>query len=228
MPPSKYINRIGHLYYFIEVIMKKLSYILILVLISIIPQVYSYDNCTSNYEKRCHNSDVWWYDSCGNRLGLEDECRSYEDCDDGECVRDCDRESEKRCYNNDVWWYDSCGERDYKYRNCEFDCEDGRCIDDIYPTYRRCGNGYCESGESCQTCQSDCGRCLYVTVNPVLTKNKPAEIITIVTPAVINTVQPNNQDTIFIGDIGTLILILLIVIIFIAVIFLFAALLRKR
>jgi PKD repeat protein len=42
--------------------------------------------CTSHHEKRCYSGDVYWYDSCGNREEVYEECGSSQTCSNAECI----------------------------------------------------------------------------------------------------------------------------------------------
>ncbi len=82
------------------------------------------EECTSNYEKKCHDGDVYWYDSCGTRESQYKSCNSDEVCADGECIAgedECESNYAKKCYDGDVYWYDSCGTREEIYADCGTD-----------------------------------------------------------------------------------------------------------
>jgi hypothetical protein len=44
------------------------------------------EECTSRYDTKCYNSDVWWYDSCGNIEILKEDCDN--ECSNGQCEED--------------------------------------------------------------------------------------------------------------------------------------------
>ena len=74
---------------------------------------------------------------------------------------DCTPDATRGCSGSAVWWFDSCGNPSRVDRYCAYneDCIDGNCV-------RRCGNGRCDSGETCSSCTQDCGcsssqRCSY-------------------------------------------------------------------
>lgn len=95
--------------------------------------------CTPNDHQDCSVGDSYWYDSCGVRGSLVDDCIGGETCQDAgataSCV--CTANDHQDCYNGDVYWYNSCGVR-------------GSLVDD------------CTVGETCQdagataTCVSAC------------------------------------------------------------------------
>ena len=57
------------------------------------------DECISQYETRCYTSDVWYYDSCGQKETLKENCR--EECVNGECM--------PRCPNTDLFCHSNAG-----------------------------------------------------------------------------------------------------------------------
>jgi hypothetical protein len=91
------------------------------------------EECASNAYTDCHNGDAYWYDSCGNREEMYDDCGSAV-CADGQCGEDCYSRDYTDCFNGDAYWYDSCDEREELYA----DCGDGECDD-----------GYCSGGGDC-------------------------------------------------------------------------------
>lgn len=40
-----------------------------------------------HYKKACYNNDVYWYDSCGGREDMYQDCAANETCSGGQCVR---------------------------------------------------------------------------------------------------------------------------------------------
>ncbi len=81
------------------------------------------DSCSSHHSKKCHDGDVYWYDSCGGREGLYDACSGDQICSDGKCVdsdseNECEENHSKKCYGGDIYWYDSCGSRGKLYKDC--------------------------------------------------------------------------------------------------------------
>ncbi|MFA5431192.1 MAG: hypothetical protein WC329_08540, partial [Candidatus Omnitrophota bacterium] len=78
-------------------------------------------SCTANSSKNCYNNDVYWYDSCGNRGAVYDDCGSDETCSAGECgasSSSCTANSSKRCSDGNLYWYDSCGVKGELFQNC--------------------------------------------------------------------------------------------------------------
>lgn len=121
------------------------------------------DTCTPNAWVRCWSGNVWWYDSCGNRETVYDNCLSTETCKVDECVpetsnENCDSNTYLRCWSGNVWWYDSCGRREKLYKQCAWgeDCSDGQCVKAdvsndscIGNTYKKCYDGNVYWYDSC-------------------------------------------------------------------------------
>ncbi|MDD4878660.1 MAG: hypothetical protein PHO02_06545 [Candidatus Nanoarchaeia archaeon] len=65
---------------------------------------------------------------------------------------DCTPDATKGCSGNVVWWFDSCGNPTRVDSYCAYnqECVDGNCV-------MKCGNGRCDSGETCSSCSQDCG-----------------------------------------------------------------------
>lgn len=84
-------------------------------------------DCTSHYEERCEDGDVYWFDSCGEIEEISKTCTSGKVCENAECV--CVSKQEKKCYDGNVYWYDSCGQREELYQTCGAGtaCTDGSC-----------------------------------------------------------------------------------------------------
>jgi len=53
-------------------------------------------SCRPKDDFRCYNDDVYWYDSCGERDGIKDDCTNDEFCSNGECK---ERPSTNSCDN---------------------------------------------------------------------------------------------------------------------------------
>ncbi len=71
------------------------------------------DDCEEEDYKECHNGDVYWYDSCGNRGEIYDACAANETCAGGACAapcsNDCSTNGAKQCSGNG---YRVCGNHD--------------------------------------------------------------------------------------------------------------------
>lgn len=87
--------------------------------------------CRTDSDKKCYNGDVYYYDSCGNRGNLYQNCTSSQTCSGGQCIS-CTPEYEKKCapYSNDVYWYDSCGNKGSVAEYCGSNktCAYGYCV----------------------------------------------------------------------------------------------------
>jgi len=100
--------------------------------------------CVSNTRKGCSDGDVYWFDSCGNRGEIYDDCGEYETCSDSVCVSTCYSQAYKGCYEGDVYWYNSCDVRGDFVEDCEDSetCADGTCITEPCP-YTCCESSEC-------------------------------------------------------------------------------------
>jgi hypothetical protein len=121
----------------------------------------SSDDCDSHQSSACYQGDVYWYDSCGEREDVKENCQDA-GCNDGKCGGGCISRASSECYDGDVYWYDSCGERGEEKEDCQdAGCNDGKCgggcisrassdcdDGDVY-WYDSCG----ERGEKKEDCQ---------------------------------------------------------------------------
>ncbi len=106
----------------------------------------SVNNSTSNFESPNPSSQ----DSQNNLnensyvQKCEDDCSFYGDT--------CFNDDVYSCYDNDG---DGCKEKVFEF-SCDYDenCVSGKCVKREY-----CGDGICQSDESCSSCSSDCGKC---------------------------------------------------------------------
>ncbi len=107
------------------------------------------NDCEDKESYRCSEGDVYYYNSCGNRGGLKQDCG-----EDGEIGTDY-------CYQDDVY-------RDFEEKGCyiyactidttrilqkdcgDAGCEGGLCRDQY------CGDGRCDSWEDTSICPQDC------------------------------------------------------------------------
>jgi hypothetical protein len=80
-------------------------------------------NCTDQYEAKCHNDDVYWYDSCGNIGDKKESCNIG--CENGVCIIpvNCTSHKEARCDDGDIYWYDSCGAKEEMKEDCVNGCQ---------------------------------------------------------------------------------------------------------
>jgi len=76
--------------------------------------------CGSNYEQRCVNGDVYWFDACGQQRSRAVDCPTGSMCSasGGTASCSCTPNTETRCYNGDVYNYDSCGSRGSLAASC--------------------------------------------------------------------------------------------------------------
>jgi hypothetical protein len=159
---------------------------LFLALILILLPVFFVFGCNNHAYVDCVGNNIYWYDSCGNREDLFQDCARYNlTCKYGQCVQkqivpNYVAHHKTACYNNSVYWYDSLGAVNSLHTNCQDqnsctqdECKDGKCINTLkcdgttcqlgsgdFNTYcaTNCGNGICENnlGENEQNCSTDC------------------------------------------------------------------------
>lgn len=125
-------------------------------------------NCAQQSERRCDNSSVYWYDSCGNRDGLIQYCQYG--CSNGYCNNQtCTAYSYQQCSGSYLYWYNSCGTQEGQSQYCQYGCSGNTCNNNncasqsnrrcdgnsIY-WYDSCGNrdGLIETCNYNQTCQN--------------------------------------------------------------------------
>ena len=108
----------------------------------------SYDNdCDVNDHdyRNCYNNDVYWYDSYGNRNDKYEDCGSDYTGSWGSyyCKGDDVYKSrvtyDKGCSGSSCYTYTDTEEK--LVERCDYDCEDGECVDDDDDEdYKRCYN----------------------------------------------------------------------------------------
>ena len=125
--------------------------------------------CSPHDHVDCYDGNVYWFDSCGEREELQQQCP--EGCTDGVCnTNPCIPHSEMRCDNNDVYWFDSCGNKEELVQDCGTKtCTDGvcqgggngtcvpynmRCDNDLVQKCNEAGDGWdteyqCSEGTKC-------------------------------------------------------------------------------
>jgi len=84
--------------------------------------------CTENSYFQCYNNNVYWYDSCNNRMEIKETCSNG--CEIDACIvidDPCDEKDHYQCDEGHIFWYDSCDEGgDLKFY-CAYGCENGNC-----------------------------------------------------------------------------------------------------
>jgi hypothetical protein len=116
--------------------------LIILALVPILATQALAENCTITCSSLGYNCGYWTI--CGETVNCGG-CAHDQSCDSGVCEDDCESHDEKRCYNDDVYWYDSCGHRESRYKSCDEDCSDGRCVSDHYDDNYYYDYGYYDS-----------------------------------------------------------------------------------
>jgi hypothetical protein len=87
------------------------------------PDIVSDVPCTAGkeFEKKCYENAVFWYDDCGERLDLVESCKTPEEmCIEGVCDAGsgCQPKDHKGCEGNAIWWYDSCNQKGELVETC--------------------------------------------------------------------------------------------------------------
>ncbi len=165
------------LYLFLFVLLAILSFsMLVLAGVSYACNYHAYRDCLA--------SSIYWYDSCGNRQDLYQNCSgANQTCQYGQCVvsNPYVLHSRLSCHSNNLYWSDSNGALQGLYKSCADtnqctadSCSGAKCSNTIkcdgstcalgsadYITYcaaNHCPNGACESdlGENPNNCPSDC------------------------------------------------------------------------
>jgi len=133
------------------------------------------DSCIDNDHYSCDSGDVYWFDSCGNRLSKKSECDDCA-CSDNVCIFEA--QYSIACSNDNVYWYDCHGERGDKSQECgDCGCSNDECViiehyssscynDDVYwfdcngrvaDKKKECGTGGCCIGEiACMDLEFQC------------------------------------------------------------------------
>jgi len=134
--------------------------------------VCGYCSCTPNDYRSCYGGDAYWYDSCGNRGSLADDCTSCEYCYYGYCYNNCSGSDTScgctSCSNCNS--SDGCVGTTYRDYYCSgTSCtysssyNDSRCLKSQGETCSyssECQSGYCVDGYCCNSsCSGDCRSC---------------------------------------------------------------------
>lgn len=84
--------------------------------------------CTPHATAACADGDVYWFDSCGAREDLKEDCAEAS-CSLGACVTaPCAMHDRADCADGDVYWFDSCGGREELKEDCAgAGCQRGVC-----------------------------------------------------------------------------------------------------
>lgn len=128
--------------------------------------------CTPRATFECYDGDVHYFDSCGYRGALKEQCTGG--CVGSACVT-CDTHATSACDGDDVYWFDSCGKREALKQACANGCVGATCNacsthassqcygGDAY-WYDSCGNREglkqaCSGGCSAGVCAASTWRC---------------------------------------------------------------------
>ncbi len=117
--------------------------------------------------EECDDGNTEDDDGCSSNCEIEEPVCSV----DSDCGIDSCAGGPNYCYLGDVYqdyWFHKCinpGEFNAYcskstlpklIEECEYDCENGKCIDEPEPY---CGDGVCNNDETCSSCPEDCGEC---------------------------------------------------------------------
>ncbi len=83
------------------------------------------NECTPHASAACDGNAAYWYDSCGNRGELKEDCGTLCTCSYGSCAYHPNRV----CFDGDVYGLDCFGNHTWKVEECGFsDCCGGECM----------------------------------------------------------------------------------------------------
>jgi len=110
--------------------------------------------CDDHYEAKCHDGDLYWYDSCGTKEDKKEDCEHG--CEDGVCIAEpqteC-RDEDYECTIEDI----PCCDGLVEIALAEYDETEGMCIAaNCGQVCRPCGNGICDDNENQCSCPEDC------------------------------------------------------------------------
>lgn len=115
-------------------------------------------NCTvtnTQYEKKCDGNSVYYYDNCGGKQGLAEDC-SVDKCKDSSTLRErgqcVDSSTDAYCSYSEK----GCGSSSW---GCNGDKEEYTEIKCDYLPYASCWNNKKESNSCANGCNSTTGRC---------------------------------------------------------------------
>lgn len=112
-------------------------------------------DCASHAWKACVGDVLWWFNSCGAKEELLQDCQVDDmNCKGEDCVpRPCQPKIHKGCDGNSVVWFDSCGQADTAVlESCSGDltCLNGTCVEKLEcnqhsdcPTSQHCQGAEC-------------------------------------------------------------------------------------
>ena len=104
-----------------------LSLILVIfasVMPSVVQAQYYLGLCTPNYQQRCVNNNMYWYDSCGNQGNYAGSC-------DYNNYNNCTYHAYRLCQGNNIYWYSGCNQQQDLVQSCSMYnqvCQYGQCV----------------------------------------------------------------------------------------------------
>ncbi len=115
--------------------------------------------CASHDHKACCGNNLYWYDSCGNKEDMFQDCGAA-GCSNAACLPPpCISHDHKACVGSSVYWFDSCGNQQEIFQACASNqtCQSGQCVSVVCSSNSDCGtDGYidgtfCQGGDVYQT-----------------------------------------------------------------------------
>lgn len=109
--------------------------------------------CVPKDFKLCFEDDVYWYDSCGQRGDVAEDCKPPQtSCQNAVCAPGCVPNVAQRCVGNDIYWHDSCGNQGAFVAACTGNtaCVGGQCASACIPHQeKQCHEGNVYWFDSC-------------------------------------------------------------------------------
>lgn len=124
----------------------------------IVAQTYNYCNPHAYYE--CSGSVIFWFDSCGNKQDLKQDCATLGlACKYGQCAQaepQYTKHYKTACHNNSLYWSDSKGVIQDIYKSCNDsnpctldECSVNKCLNALKCDGSTCASGAAEYNSYC-------------------------------------------------------------------------------
>ncbi len=118
----------------------------------IVINVTATPSCTANSTKQCSGNAVYWYNSCGTKGSLFQQCTSTQTCTNAQCVNNCTPNTAKQCVGNAVYNFNSCGVQGTLYQQCTSNqiCQNAQCVNIACSSNTDCGANAYTGSPFCQ------------------------------------------------------------------------------